>query len=268
MVWLNSDELVGKVTRTLFKTIQEYLSTPHFPGEKPLDVTLQRTRNKYYYILGRLNTRCLNIRTNIPGYSLVHTMTVPNDALLHEILPEPIWKQAKDGLKRLGVNALSQLRSGIRPHLKPSSQLGSSLSKAPKWFNRITEFLTDSLHSLHLDFRGPTSFVEDTVPIEPNEYVGIFSNKPTTERIPECYTDGSLFPGSPILGCAAVFHDRQIMARISRPDTFSTSSSTAELGVLLLAMQNISDDQTSTPPDFPCIASERPRTLGGPFHLG
>jgi hypothetical protein len=100
MVWLNSDELIGKVTRKFFKTIQEYLSTLHFPGEKPLDVTLQGTRNKYYYILSRLNTRCLNIRTNIPEYSLVHTMTVPNDALLHEILPESIWKQAKYGLKR------------------------------------------------------------------------------------------------------------------------------------------------------------------------
>jgi ribonuclease HI len=179
--------------------------------------------------------RQLNIRTQIPDFQIVRRLQTIDDALLHQILPAEIWKKARQGLSKLGVFTLGQLRSGHEHFLKPV------LPKQPQWLKSVSEFLTDSLGNIYKQFRGPQSIIQVAVAENPIPYTALFNLLPSQNAEPQgetCYTDGSFQSGSPILGCAAVFENRQIASKLTRHGTMSCSSTTAELGGLLLALQN------------------------------
>jgi hypothetical protein len=75
LVWLNSDNLVGKATRLLFLRVQDKLRLPTFPGEAPHALGQHGVRNTYYHFLSRLAARHLLVRTLHPSFAPSTTAT-------------------------------------------------------------------------------------------------------------------------------------------------------------------------------------------------
>lgn len=118
-------------------------------------------------------------------------------------------------------------------HISPSS----NPSQGPKWFQAIRDHLTDSLCTVFRQFQGPSSS------LKPEEeqlrfnipFYSLLHNDETKPAPIQAWTDGSLGADRLLAGCAVVFSDQAITATIER---FSPmSSTTAELGALLLALE-------------------------------
>lgn len=112
---------MGQVTRVFFKTIQDHLQIPSFPGESPTKHD-SRSKSKYLHLIGRLEVRQLNIRTPNPAYSNVARLLIPDDALLHQILPQTIWKRPKLHLLNWAFTLSVKLEASTRISLNPAFQ--------------------------------------------------------------------------------------------------------------------------------------------------
>jgi ribonuclease HI len=97
---------------------------------------------------------------------------------------------------------------------------------------------------MYLKFRGPESISKPSEQAPITSYATLFNLMPQDNPHMEIwepatvfFTDGSFQSGSPNIGCAAVFEDRRISAILTKSPTTFCSSTTAELGGILLALQ-------------------------------
>lgn len=153
LVWLNSPDLVGNVTRCFFAKIQQHSKQPIFPASKPqgFPKKLRKISSKYLHLLNRLDTRNIQIGNTSGDYSVVKSLSLAeNDHLIQDIIPTELWEKSKEGLWKNRTFLLSQLRSPT-----PIYQ-----GRKPKWLAQILEILTDDLGRIKPDFRGPSTTVK------------------------------------------------------------------------------------------------------------
>ena len=188
-------------------------------------------------MLGRLETRNLLVRTSHPAYQFANTPAgLENDVPLAKMLPQAIWKAAKDGLWKRGIFTLSQLQTTSHNFMQPWRSFGGGSGRGPRWFQRIRDHITDSLGILFKEYRSrQTPLPGEPEPAQSDWQPEILGG-PT-----QIWTDGSLGQDRLKAGCAAVSAQQCFSAHIERPTKMS--STTAELGALLLALQKLPPDQ-------------------------
>lgn len=239
-VWLNGTNIVAQGTRMHWNSIASLFKYPTFPPMCPKSEAPRLVAKfKYLHFLHRLSMKNLSIFTYHSAFS-ANDFLHSTDWYIAEILPEKLWKLARNRLHSNKILFLSQLRGDDGISARPWTQF-SSKSNDPTWWKEIKAAICKEGSDLLQDrFRGvATTIKRSSNPVVPR-IKWMKPSLPVTVREDGLesiwWTDGSLNSERTRGGSAAYSSTNQLLGSVESSAGLLSSTS-AELGGILLALK-------------------------------